>query len=99
MIRHLASNHFNKLMTFPYIQPGEEYRQGYCNTSGNIGGHYRPFGNGPPSIDGYNVTCTPDLTRGCVVGDLTGKHATITIAGNPLFIERDALCYLLWRGQ
>ena len=63
------------------MQPGEEYRLGDCDTSGNIMGHYRPLGNGPTSIDDYDTLCTPAITSGCEVGDLTGKHDQLTIQG------------------
>ena len=63
------------------MQPGEEYRTGYCNTSVNIGGHYDPTNNGPTSDPGYSSQCTPDTQRGCEVGDLTGKHNTLVVSG------------------
>jgi len=52
-----------------------------CNTSGNIGGHFDPFQRGPTSADGYSDACGPDTLDGCEVGDLSGKLATINVAG------------------
>ncbi len=52
-----------------------------CNTSGNIGGHYDPFSRGPTSASNYSQICGPDMVEGCEVGDLTGKHVTINVAG------------------
>lgn len=63
-------------------QPGEEYRLGNCNTSGNIGGHFDPTGKGPTSDAGYQGRCTPDMPVECEEGDLSGKHDTLTVSGN-----------------
>ena len=74
------SKHVVQLLLLSSPQPGDEYRTGGCNITGNIGGHYRPFGNGPPGGN-YNLSCNPDMLTGCEVGDLTGKHATINVPG------------------
>ena len=64
--------------SFPPLQPDEGYRTAICD---DISSHFRPFNNGPPSIDGYNVTCNATITSGCEVGDLTGKFGLVTVSG------------------
>ena len=64
-----------------FFQPADDtYRIGMCSS---VGPHYDPTGNGPTSAMGYNVTCTPDTPEQCEIGDLTGKHDTIDISGEP----------------
>ncbi len=68
----------------PLLQPGEEYKEPVCDTNsttGNIRGHYDPFGSGPTMRPGYDVDCGANRTSGCEVGDLTGKHDRLTISG------------------
>lgn len=70
------------LRVIPFsMQPSDDtYRVGMCSS---VGPHYDPTGNGPTNRDGYNVSCTPDTPDGCEIGDLTGKHDTINISGEP----------------
>lgn len=78
----IVVSHYTFIVVLSYcLQPGEEFRMGTCNTSGNIGGHYAPFGNGPTSASNYSQVCGPDMLEGCEVGDLTGKHTTINVYG------------------
>lgn len=80
---------FNPICSQYLFQPGEEYRVGMCDTTGNLQGHYDPFMNGPSS--GPNYFCDPDTNiTGCEVGDLTGKHARIDVGGTT------KLCLFLW---
>ena len=69
------------------LQPGEEYRQGNCDV---IQGHFRPFLNGPPSEPDYDQVCGRNMTGGCEVGDLTGKHDQITVAGELIMFEQQS---------
>lgn len=67
---------------------------GVCDTSTNILGHYRPLGNGPTSNSDYSTVCGPNRTQGCEVGDLTGKHDTVTVQGEFVWYC-ESMCYNL----
>ncbi|XP_064382299.1 uncharacterized protein LOC135331162 isoform X2 [Halichondria panicea] len=56
--------------------PGEEYRIGMCNTTGNVGPHFDFNSN-------YTQDCTPASPGACEIGDLTGKHDRVIVAANP----------------
>ena len=72
------STHGSGMTTTPLCsQPGEEYRVGTCD----VGPHYDPTGNGPTNRTNYSIECTRQTPEMCEIGDLTGKHTTINIAG------------------
>ncbi len=68
---------------FYLVQPGEEYRIGVCNTTGNIGPHFDPQQIGPPFNPNYAINCTAETPSNCELGDLTGKHDTVIVSGEP----------------
>lgn len=68
------------MIIIAFLQPSPNYRFGTCT---DVGGHYDPFNRPPPSDPSY--FCTPDMDNitNCEVGDLTGKHDQVTVAGQP----------------
>ena len=83
------STHGSGMTTTPLCsQPGEEYRVGTCD----VGPHYDPTGNGPTNRTNYSIECTRQTPEMCEIGDLTGKHTTINIAGES---QQTLVCHVL----
>ena len=69
-------------------QPSEDYRVGTCD----VGPHYDPTVNGPTNRTNYSIECTRQTPEMCEIGDLTGKHTTINIAGES---QQTLVCHVL----
>ncbi len=52
-----------------------------CNTTGNVGPHFDPDERGPSFNSNYTQDCTPASPGACEIGDLTGKHDRVIVAG------------------
>ena len=72
--------------THTHVQPSEMYRNGSTYMcSDDVGPHYDPTNN--IDNENYATDCNPDAPWLCEIGDLTGKHARITVAGEEICVD------------